>query len=81
MDKERHEWGRKGERERVEGRSKRKKRKKDRDRKEDFLLEGSRHEVKEVVHTGTQGKGDIKGLNVMYTNVDGLMSSLLEVKD
>ena len=60
-----------------------KKREKDRDREKDFLLQGSRYETKEVVPTEEgRGRGRSKKLRVTYcTNMDGLLSSMLEVRD
>ena len=61
----------------------------------DFSLEGVRHEAEEVVYLG-EGRGsrgtttavaggmsDRKSnkLKVAYTNVDGIISSMLEIKD
>ena len=50
---------------------------KDGDREEEILLESSGHEIKEVVHSGGGG-GKLK---VMYTNIDGLLSGMLELRD
>ncbi|MPC96054.1 hypothetical protein E2C01_091291 [Portunus trituberculatus] len=45
---------------------------KDRDRKKNFLLEGSRYETKEVVPMEEGGaRGGGKKLRVTYTNIDG----------
>ena len=60
----------------------RKEREKDRDGEEEFLLEGSGFETKEVVCTEERGgSGGGKKLRVTYTNIDGLLSSILDVRD
>ncbi|MPC31817.1 hypothetical protein E2C01_025117 [Portunus trituberculatus] len=44
--------------------------------------EGSRYETKEVISTEEEGgRGGGKKLRMTYTNIDGLLSSMLEVRD
>ena len=50
--------------------------------KKHFLLEGSGYETKEVVPTEERGgRGGGRKLRVTYTFIDGLLSSMLEVRD
>ncbi|MPC41214.1 hypothetical protein E2C01_034801 [Portunus trituberculatus] len=58
------------------------KREKDGDEKQEFLLEGSRYDTKEVVSKEEGGGcGGGKKLGVTYNNVDELLSIVLEVRD
>ncbi|MPC67007.1 hypothetical protein E2C01_061167 [Portunus trituberculatus] len=57
-----------------------KKQEKDRHR-EEFLLEGSGYESKEVVPKEKRGHEGGKKLRVTCTNIDGLLSSILKVRD
>ena len=73
--------------------AKEKKPEQDRERREGVLLESDGHEAEEVVYSGERSngretvalskkRGSGKGkLRVMYTNIDGLGFSILEVKD
>ena len=63
------------EKEKLLSEAKEKKREKDRNR-EEFLLEGSGYETKEVVSKKKRGgRGGSNKLRVTYTNIDGLLSS------
>ena len=59
--------------------------------KKEILLEGIRHEAEKMGYpgdnrntaadSGSAGRGRVSALRVMYTNIDGILSSVLKVRD
>ncbi|MPC08176.1 hypothetical protein E2C01_000753 [Portunus trituberculatus] len=70
------------EREKVLRDEAKEKMRKDKDREKDFLPEGSGYETKEVVSMEERRDcGGVKKSRVTCIDIDGLLSSMLEVKD